>query len=79
MKLNLSYQESQESTADINLSALSPTSVCSNTIGPGILKTAITNASFKTRMFFVDNWDHYCLTSSRILQENFRRIFRSLL
>lgn len=53
MKLNLSYQESQESAADINLSALSPTSVCSAQIGTGILKTAITNASFKTRQYLL--------------------------
>lgn len=50
LRINLSYQESQESPLDFNLSTLSPTSVTSiPTVTAGISKTAITNASFKTR------------------------------
>lgn len=50
LRINLSYQESQESPVDISMSALSPTSVTSNVV-TGVAKMAITNASFKTREY----------------------------
>ena len=54
LRINLSYQESQESPMDLTLAALSPTSsvTSSVTVCAGMSKTAITNASFKTSELF---------------------------